>query len=979
MNPKHEQELKESCILDEIIDLNFRTIEEGNEEALDLLLSSPSLKRNNAGRVERWVLEKYGHCWAGGWWCSGINVTGEYSEWGCFKPDEPRINEEKGKPIKYEHPPKVPTEIFALRIPVATWQQISKRFNVPLPDNYHEVKENPWLFWKWVIDNPKIPLIITEGAKKAACILSQGFVAIALPGIFGGYRTPKNKYGDVIGKSHLISQAEVFATKGREIYFCFDQDEKEKTIRNVNTAISKTAKLFIQHGCKIFVITWGEKILDKERKGIDDLLYAYHEVYKWAKEQATSPEAKMEELFQDALDFRTWEGLQLKKLTYPVDLELNQRYLGELQIPHDAQIIAIKAPKGTGKTYSLAEFVAPYLKTGEKKILLLTHRIQLSTQTADRLGIPYITEARHDPTAKYFGMGMCIDSLHPKSQAQFKPEDWKNCIVIVDEVMQVIWHLLSSSTCVKDRVAIIRTLKELLQNVVKNGGKILVSDADLNDVGIDFLEGIIEIPVKRYIIENKYKFDEPWEIFRFQSNDARRLIGLLKSKLSQDEKHLLCVSGQKTKSRWGSIDLEAYFKKHLPHLRILRADAETVANPKHPAYQCGNRINEVIKEYDLVIATTTLETGVSIEEKHFQGVWGIFQGVGTADSVRQFLSRYRVPVPRYLWVKNTGIGFVGNKSNNYKALIASQKQLDKANRNRLIDCGFEENIDGSFEPIALTTWAKLGATINQGMWNYADTVLADLKEEGHHITQIAPDDETLFIDEDNIQELPSESEAESIKTEIDLNRDQQYEQHRKAVAAAESIDDKKFEKLKKQQVRTDEEILQLRKGRLERRYEVGITPDLVLKDDDGWYSRIKLYYYFTCGREFLPSQDKESMRSLLVEKDYFVVDTNNKLIGKKIDVFDYLGISRLYQETHLHKEHPIITDIFQKCQQLQNTYNFKLVLGVDLSNITPIQCVQILLGLIGHKMPYIKKANVAKKRINIYGTPAASFVMDNSG
>ncbi|MEO1185631.1 MAG: DUF3854 domain-containing protein, partial [Cyanobacteria bacterium J06636_27] len=366
MNPKHEQELKESCILDEIIDLNFSSLE--GQTPLNYLLISPGFKRSNTGRVQGNVLQRYAHCESGGWWCSGVDVTtGKDSEWGCFKPDEPRINEEKGKPIKYEHPPKVPTEIFALRIPVATWQQISKRFNVPLPDNYHEVKENPWLFWKWVIDNSKIPLIITEGAKKAACILSQGFVAIALPGIFGGYRTPKNEYGDVTGKSYLIPQTEVFATKGREIYFCFDQDEKEKTIRNVNTAISKTAKLFIQYGCKIFVITWGEEILDKERKGIDDLLYAYHKVYKWAGgkvDSAFSPEVKMEKLFKDALDFLTWEGLQHKKLTYPVDLELNQRYLGKLKIPHDAQFIVIKSPKGTGKTYILAEFVDPYLKTG---------------------------------------------------------------------------------------------------------------------------------------------------------------------------------------------------------------------------------------------------------------------------------------------------------------------------------------------------------------------------------------------------------------------------------------------------------------------------------------------------------------------------------------------------------------------------------------------------------------------------------------
>ena len=38
-------------------------------------------------------------------------------------------------------------------------------------------------FWHWVKDNPEIPIIITEGGKKAGCLLSQGKVTIALPGI----------------------------------------------------------------------------------------------------------------------------------------------------------------------------------------------------------------------------------------------------------------------------------------------------------------------------------------------------------------------------------------------------------------------------------------------------------------------------------------------------------------------------------------------------------------------------------------------------------------------------------------------------------------------------------------------------------------------------------------------------------------------------------------------------------------------------
>ncbi|NJL80975.1 MAG: hypothetical protein HC917_23270 [Richelia sp. SM2_1_7] len=692
------------------------------------------------------------------------------------------------------------------------------------------------------------------------------------------------------------------------------------------------------------------------------------------------PEEQFSNFYRAALTFDDWESKQLKELTYPINQKLNRRYLlsesdpNDTLPPADAQLIGLKAPKGCGKTHWMSWFTDPYFQSGEKKILLITHRIQLSQQTADRLGIPYVTQIKDSEVGHSLGMGLCIDSLHANSQAKFKPEEWGNSVVIIDEVMQVIWHLLSSPTCVKERVKIIKTLKELLQNVVRSGGKIVIADADLNDIAIDFIKGLIGWEINIHIIENEFKFTQPWTVHNFNDKDPRRLVALLKERLEKGEKHLVCVSGQKAKSKWGSTCLEAYFKKYLPELKVLRIDSETVANPKHPAFNCTSNINSVIKDYDLVIATPTIETGVSIEEEHFAGVWGIFQGVSTTDSVRQFLSRYRLPVPRYIWLKSTGIGFIGNKSTNFKALIASQRKLDKANRNRLIDCGFEETLDGSFEPIALTTWAKLGAIINRGKWAYSEQVLSDLREEGHIIVDVEADDTVIFVDDVNV-ELPDDSQVEKTKVQIDDNRDEQYQKHRENIAEAESLIDSNYDKLQLQQTRNDEELLQLKKGRLERSYNIEVTPNLVFKDDEGWYSQIRLDYYFNCGREFLPDRDNQSMRGLMTESDYFVVDSNKKLLGKAIDALDYLGVKRLYEEGKLHQNHSVIMDIFDKCKK--NMYSLKMALGIDLSKVNkPIQCVQNVLALIGHKMPFVKREGSKGSQVRIYGKPAADFVTE---
>ncbi len=225
-----------SCIDSEIAALNLRSL--CGDEPYRYLIPDPG---KVSGRVQgdaqwRYLRGKYGHVEAGGWWCCGVDIlTGHMSEWGCFKPNTPRVDSD-GKVIKYEHPPKTQLEAFFLRVSVRVFELISRRYDVPVPSDYADVLSEPMIFWQWVIDN-NIPIIITEGCKKAAAILSCGYVALALPGIRSGYRVQRDEYGEAIGQPTLIPQLAPFATLGRRIYFAFDQDSKRSTRRDVNSAI----------------------------------------------------------------------------------------------------------------------------------------------------------------------------------------------------------------------------------------------------------------------------------------------------------------------------------------------------------------------------------------------------------------------------------------------------------------------------------------------------------------------------------------------------------------------------------------------------------------------------------------------------------------------------------------------------------------------------------------------------------------------
>ena len=292
IHSQHYQEWLDSGIAPSLIELNLKSLS-GNAAA-HYLFYSEQLPRRNSGRLSESFLKRYTHIEDGGWWFGTVDpLTGESSLWGCLKPNRPRIDLEKRKPIKYEHPPKMPTEIFFLKVSYRVGFKIAQSLNKE--DEYEqrffsrkypgqeiwlcveysrgrrttdtgleryqgnsalELDEEDKGFWAWVLADPSIPLTITEGAKKAGSLLTAGYVAIALPGVWNGYRKNKDKLGNKVGLPYLIPQLEAFAHGGREFNFAFDHDIKPTTVQSVRKAITQTGNLLVQKGCQVNVIQW---------------------------------------------------------------------------------------------------------------------------------------------------------------------------------------------------------------------------------------------------------------------------------------------------------------------------------------------------------------------------------------------------------------------------------------------------------------------------------------------------------------------------------------------------------------------------------------------------------------------------------------------------------------------------------------------------------------------------------------------------
>ncbi|AFZ04633.1 DUF3854 domain-containing protein [Calothrix sp. PCC 6303] len=313
-----------SAIHPAIIAASFLHI--SGEEVYSYLFSL-NVPRKNAGRVTDGFLRQYQHAELGGLWISGLDPLNNWQpmEWGRFKPSVPRIDPSKGKPVKYESPPKTPNRVTYFDIPDCIWDLVASRYNIKryhsslalrLQDKYpleswgegewetrgigenltfsHKSNQENFLgkpnppslslspvFWEWVQKHPEIPIILCEGEKKAACLLSLGFVAIALPGIWNG-RVGKKDFDERLHPDLLP-----MAQPGREFIILFDYEEKPRTRWNVFQATLRTGRAIEAAGsvCKVAQLPGMEK-------GVDDFVVARNEVYRADIFQAQKSQAQ---------------------------------------------------------------------------------------------------------------------------------------------------------------------------------------------------------------------------------------------------------------------------------------------------------------------------------------------------------------------------------------------------------------------------------------------------------------------------------------------------------------------------------------------------------------------------------------------------------------------------------------------------------------------------------------------------------------
>ncbi|WP_431356851.1 plasmid replication protein, CyRepA1 family [Komarekiella delphini-convector] len=822
-----------SAIHPALIESNFFHIE--GESVYDFLFISPLLPRKNAGRVTDAYLKLYQHLLLGGTWIQSLDPFKNWQpmEWGRIKPNFPRIDWQKGKPVKYESPPKTANRVTYFDVADCIWDQVARRYNIK---RYHSPLAlrlldllRPLIFWEWVIAQREIPIILCEGEKKAACLLSLGFVAIALPGIWNG------RVGKLDFDERLHPDLVPLAQAGRKFIILFDYETSSNTRWSVFQATVRTGRAIESQGCVCEVA-----LLPGPEKGVDDfvvsrgadanaLLSAIIDDAKSLKDYQRSYRAKkwglnkykpdvtvnikylsqalcMSDLEEKCSEIGELYEIKTEELFTP---SLNPRYSSTsgrstFRFPKSGLVI-LWSDMGTGKTELMRWWrdqnpSARFLNNG--------HRVNLLKNLAERLGTAMYSELGYVGLAKATALSITIDSLHKLNTQALT----YGCIFI-DEACQYLTHLLHSNTCKSHRAAIL----EVLEYIVYNAPLVVIADAHMDDLTVDFFRAMRPPGEVPYIIKNEWRNGDR-TIYWYEGDNSSALVAQISAALMAGQK-IMVVSDSKRFIKKLEKSLSSKCEESpnsspsptLTKWRIWSVHSDNSGSEENIAFI--KDITNAVKNLDALLTSPSLGTGVDISQYHFDLVFGVFHGVSqTATECAQQLYRYRPKVPFHVWVApRPPFGYKDTNATKIKQRLLQTNEMTAF----LLRIDRKTGARGAEKDWALEAYCQIQANRHYSLNNLRDDLRSLLTEMGNTIVSVGSDD-----DHQSLESLKVAASALDIA-------------HYSAVARASNITLSEYRARQSKDYLTPQEVFECEKFRIFDSYGMDVTPELVELDDGG--------------------------------------------------------------------------------------------------------------------------------------------------
>ncbi len=752
---------------------------------------------------------------------------------------------------------------------------------------------------------------------------------------------------------------------------------------------------------------------------------------------------------------------KLRSLSYQADIELNERYLpSELvnQLPKSG-LIGIKAPKGCGKSVLLKKIIALAKKQGIP-VLSITPRIALGREQAVKWEITWIDDygvmqtraedttrqiqevaAKREKarnklaeleaishhqlsllgngetekleqqkidlkadieqygeqieninTASIKTLALCWDSLW-----RTKDRDLEEGLIIIDEAELGFKHFISGSTCKRNRPYLLKVFKDKLIECLMSGGRVILSDADLTDLPINYIRQILPVPIKPFIVKNEYIGEETrWLVDLRTGSRGSTLTDIIEA--IRDGAHLAITTDSQGEAQAleteilqefpdefcafldvdGEITQDAQARKKALIVRVDSKATEAEAGKKFI-----QKPNEQILHWKprILIYTPSMGVGVSIDEStqrwdeewqemmpYFDAVYGVFFGVIEPSQCRQQLARVRANIPRIVYCKESNKALEGCSSffpeevkrqtlkYNQSALnildiakgVAGYEADDEEIRAvmlQLLTEAWDENSRCWTEP-SIDLASAFKARENYALWNLASLLREELQDEGHAVVSVT-----------------------GVKTDLvdrmaDI-KDQQKLEEATLIAKAPMMPVEEARKILNKLGATKSEHRSAQKTLLQDELpEVDLTPEFVKKavidDRRRWLNQQRLFWYYT-NSEALKEIDTNHWLSNLrkfAEGTPFLRDVRSHApkidVLRKSGIFEFVDLEdgdRIYQG-----DTPEAQTFLKQC--LKHKDDLQTALNVLVTKkSSPIGLANRILGKVGLALEKLTRSN----------------------
>jgi len=802
---------------------------------------------------------------AGGWWCCGLDPLADWwapMGWGCLKPDAPRWDAAKGRPRKYEHPIAAAARSWWLRVPGAVAQLVADRHGLALPaDVAADGDGSAGAFWRWWAAEPRLPLVVTEGVKKAAALLSAGVPATALPGIWNG--CPKDSH---TGRPALLPELAAVPLKGRACWVLFDGSDRPDPAEP--RAARRLGRLLERAGAAVLVGT----VPGTHGKGADDHLANGGTWEQLAAALAPiRPEPVLPEL--RTADRVAPAGQHLAAALDPAELE-------------GRRLVAVAAPMGCGKTTLARQLLAPYLAAGAP-VLAPTHRTALGESQAEACGIPWAPARGTD--GRLQGAGLCWDSLRPSSGLRIAPSEWDGPdglgpVLLLDEIAQGIEHALfgQGTAVAQHRTETLATAAALLRRC----RRALAMDAQLSGPVLRLLEALTGERAQLIRSDHKPMAGRPVVIpqgltARTAAEQGRaKVLELAKAR----RRVLVITTAQQAHAKGSAQNLAALVRRHQPDAQLLVVDSER----PEAAERLGADPNAAAAAHDWVIASPSITSGLSIDAPGLFDAVVVLAAGGRlpAEHLAQAAARVRDPdCPVWIYAPAQAPQLrIGSGDTSPAALLEHLARCEARLLADLVGAA-------SWEPAAtnespwLRCWLEIAAARNGQAAAYAPTIAALLESEGWAVT--APE---------GLAAHPLTAEAgadlEVIATAATAAADA-------AVIAAELLTDQEAAELSKRRRLEPAERAALQRHAIARRWGLGAdppTPELLEASREGLDHRARFGWVVANpeARDLARAHDRRRARQLTADgRAPWAPDMARELLGHKLAAADALGLPAL--------------------------------------------------------------------------------------